>query len=945
MKNTRPNSAPAWHKQLKNKLFKAILTDIEKKKIALDNVNTRNELLSKTLLQPAAGPKNLAEKQALIEYLIKHDALLVENNNPPLLHAFMASASASFDSIDALINLFNLLLNSLTSIEQVTAFANPENAEGQPILIEIISSLANAKQANNTCAYQLMFSVLNALLEKGLHPDTIKNNRKDTLFIAAAAMDLTELMSLLIKYGANPLHTNNDGETALLVCAYSSPLGKNRYENIAAVSYILAKTKIGIDTPDKNGTTPLIKAIEENKENLIKLLLNNKAQVNIKDNIGNTPLICAANLNNSELMHLLLEKYQANPNLFQEGYASALSLATANQNVAMVRLLFKHGAQWNLIINANQGNAFHVALSTKNSELIQIFHNVIEKCAQFLDKDILYYTIFYQDKLTLLYLLQNLAKFNININAMIQPKLDTALGLAIFQKAENIVPSLLYFGADKYLEFGAHSTNAIHWACAVGNLNIVKQLIISKVDANIKNKYGFTPLMIAALNNQLEISRYLLNKEADPNALNQYGHHALSIAALLGRTAIIQLLLQHTEIKPHLKVPKFSLNTSCEFKNLSHNSSSELLIGYQVAAPIINSINTNASSKSDILMVHYLYFHILQSDLPLIEMLMQQQNFTSTLGFDDFYSFMLLSIALGNKKLLNIFLDSIERTTNPEINKLAKSLNLDPQDEKNSINQLTIINDQIAVVTLRKITHCTTQNLQPTVAKSLDIMIMPTQQESSTSQSGTSYLLKTGYTIDKINEFKKNNKKNRPPKKHSFFKDISQSQNDHKNQPPATWLNNQLKLPCDAISEVEGCEQNKYYYYIAPDDCILAQGCSKESLALFKKTRIKFSETNFKFIKDIEIKGGINLNGHKFYDFYTHELIIEGKERLAGIALLSDTKQHVLYIIFKYLPNGIHTLKDLKSLEAETKIIDVNLPLNNPLKESALNLTRKLSIG
>lgn len=64
-----------------------------------------------------------------------------------------------------------------------------------------------------------------------------------------------------------------------------------------------------------------------------------------------------------------------------------------------------------------------------------------------------------------------------------------------------------------------------------GNKKTVKELIDSGIDINAKDKYGYTPLMIATENNKSEVVELLLKKGAELNVKNDDGETALMIAA------------------------------------------------------------------------------------------------------------------------------------------------------------------------------------------------------------------------------------------------------------------------------------------------------------------------------------------------------------------------------------------------------------------------------
>ncbi len=58
----------------------------------------------------------------------------------------------------------------------------------------------------------------------------------------------------------------------------------------------------------------------------------------------------------------------------------------------------------------------------------------------------------------------------------------------------------------------------IHEAAGTGNIEVIKQLIASDIDVNVKRNRGETPLHIAARFSRYEIAKLLISKGADVNA-------------------------------------------------------------------------------------------------------------------------------------------------------------------------------------------------------------------------------------------------------------------------------------------------------------------------------------------------------------------------------------------------------------------------------------------
>lgn len=87
----------------------------------------------------------------------------------------------------------------------------------------------------------------------------------------------------------------------------------------------------------------------------------------------------------------------------------------------------------------------------------------------------------------------------------------------------------------------------------VGFIRKTLELIQDRVNVNVQDHLGYTPVMIAAFYNDIEMLRNLVAKGADLNIQNIYGHTALALATYFGRLEIVEFLLQQKSITLNLK--------------------------------------------------------------------------------------------------------------------------------------------------------------------------------------------------------------------------------------------------------------------------------------------------------------------------------------------------------------------------------------------------------
>lgn len=75
-----------------------------------------------------------------------------------------------------------------------------------------------------------------------------------------------------------------------------------------------------------------------------------------------------------------------------------------------------------------------------------------------------------------------------------------------------------------------------------GNAAVASVLLQAGADVNVRDKAGKTPLMVAVLNNHVELVKLLLDSGADHHLKNEYGAGAADMAKAFGRQNIIHLL-------------------------------------------------------------------------------------------------------------------------------------------------------------------------------------------------------------------------------------------------------------------------------------------------------------------------------------------------------------------------------------------------------------------
>lgn len=98
---------------------------------------------------------------------------------------------------------------------------------------------------------------------------------------------------------------------------------------------------------------------------------------------------------------------------------------------------------------------------------------------------------------------------------------------------------------DRYADVFFNSDTTIFTSCKNGKLEKVKEFIeVENVDVNKKNTQGYTPLILAADNNRMDVVKYLIEKGADVNYQDIYDRTALHYAAIRQYIDIVEILIE-----------------------------------------------------------------------------------------------------------------------------------------------------------------------------------------------------------------------------------------------------------------------------------------------------------------------------------------------------------------------------------------------------------------
>ncbi len=281
------------------------------------------------------------------------------------------------------------------------------------------------------------------------------------------------------------------------VCGADVDLLKRGRENIFK---FLFDGGVDVNLPDKNGDTPLIRAVKNGREDITRLLLENGADVDLTSKSGETSLMVAAENCRDGVVELLIE-HGADVNLRGEKDDTPLRAAVRK------------------VTENNRGRAENAA------KLISVIYE------QNLGNLEVIIPILKEAKLVVPDIWDD---FNFVIAGICASKESyAALALDVIFKANAHNKESMALIASKVL---------INVA-AFGNLEIVKLLIERGADVQATNNTGATSLFYATLKGCLDVVRLLIERGANVNLATNSGATPLIVAVQNSHAEIVVTLI------------------------------------------------------------------------------------------------------------------------------------------------------------------------------------------------------------------------------------------------------------------------------------------------------------------------------------------------------------------------------------------------------------------
>lgn len=387
-----------------------------------------------------------------------------------------------------------------------------QNPKAVEILL-IHGSVVNAKDSNGHTALMLAASsnpnpdVIRKLVVGGAKTFDTYKGQVSLLMLAARSNPSVGVLSLLLSYGQEVNAKDIKGRTALVYAAQKP--------NMSAVKKLL-DVGANIDFLGEGKTKELIKtAVDTSDIDLLSLLLQRGISPELILDKEDTLFTYAIKNGDIDIICLLIKK-GANINFTYNG-SVPLFAALEHSNLAAVDTLLAEGVDKE-VVNASKESPFAVAIKMKIP--LQTTERLYNKDKDQVTKALLS-NISEVDKETLSFLILK--------GADLKAKDESGISVLAKAASSNTNPEVLELLVARGLKI---NSDILQFAVNNSEIKVLDVVLQYRLNLNIKDDDGNTPLMKAAEMGKYEFVRSLLAKGANVRGRNNQGRTALHLASL-----------------------------------------------------------------------------------------------------------------------------------------------------------------------------------------------------------------------------------------------------------------------------------------------------------------------------------------------------------------------------------------------------------------------------
>ena len=296
-------------------------------------------------------------------------------------------------------------------------------------------------------------------------------------------------------------------------------------------------------TQDRRGHTPLITAIEHNRQAIAELLLSRGADPNACDLDGTSPLSWAAFTGHTGLVHLLLVR-GADPNgrppKLQTPSSSPSSSISSATTASSATSLLSTSFSTSSFSTSSLSTSLSVALSSPPASSYSPLSSSPPRDTSFF-RTPLHCAATCGHVGAIEELLEHGADAT-----LLTPKWRLSATFLAAQRGHyDAARALLRHAPETVRLRNAHGDDPLLWAAATDNLQLLELLREAGGDILAENREGCTPLMFAARSGATWSARYLLFLHREVDLADAHGRTPLMEAAAQGHRGVVEALLLH----------------------------------------------------------------------------------------------------------------------------------------------------------------------------------------------------------------------------------------------------------------------------------------------------------------------------------------------------------------------------------------------------------------
>lgn len=365
----------------------------------------------------------------------------------------------------------------------------------------------------NLAAFTGHLEILKALLRAGAEVDA-RDTTGNTALADACVKGHIEIVKVLIEAGADVNIVGRDRKTPL---QFAQEGGHQEVVKILKASSKLSHIgRTGGPAPEPEPSALLIRAAKEGNLGKIKDLLRGGTDINLKDANGFTALMHAAANNHSAVVTELVKR-GANIEAINESGETPLLLGTESGATEAVRVLLEHGSTFSIV--ADRHAPLHLAAMHGWNEIAKELlaagadpnqNNAVRETP-------LMWAVWSGEL--------EIAKALLQAGTKLEAK-DKEGQTPLFWALNGCANSLVVTTKDDLRNNAALEIEELAKAEQKA-FRCVQWLVEVGASVNARDKQGWTPLMVAATEETVEL---LLASGADPTLKNKEGKTALSLA-------------------------------------------------------------------------------------------------------------------------------------------------------------------------------------------------------------------------------------------------------------------------------------------------------------------------------------------------------------------------------------------------------------------------------